>query len=323
MKITETLPPVTSHVPPHQAENNISPMDMAILELQEASGGALTETLEDMGMVLGGRLRDEQNVVLRDRQALRQHALLKMIQRMQQQEGGIPAAWVEDGTGQHLGQQILSVTTLLAACMADHNKRKTLSARLAALMEEEGWEAALFGMLELGTVDKSAFVPLMRLFRQAMDEETVSLSEWFRRMMDWPDRRQRVRVLLRMMAFELSACVVGAQQQRLATVLVRLRRLLLFFGLEKECLREEVLCQLPANSLLPLLIDIITECWVFDEWLSARLTPLVSSPALFNRLLQHLDALFSLLPDNCFNDEDQREQIVTVLRGLKGNQVMA
>ena len=101
-------------------------------------------------------------------------------------------------------------------------------------MSEQGWEISLFGMLELGQVSKGALAQINRLFQQAMDEEVASLAEWFQRIMDWPDRRQRLRVLLRMMAFELSACVVGSQQQRLAGVLVRLRRLLLFLGLSRS-----------------------------------------------------------------------------------------
>lgn len=191
------------------------------------------------------------------------------------------------------------------------------------LMEEGGWEIALFGMLELGQVDKGVLTQINRLFQRAMDEEEVTLAEWFQRIMAWPERRQRVRVLLRVMAFELSACVAGDQQHRLAAVLVRLRRLLLFLGLEKECQREEKLCQLPAESLLPLLIDMANESWLFEEWLAPRLTSLVTSRQLYNRLLQHLDALFSLMPDRCFSDDDQRDQIITVLRGMKGDQVIA
>jgi type III secretion system TyeA family effector delivery regulator len=326
MKISDESAAINNRMafyhPKVQAENTFSPMNIALQELQEASGSALTETLEEMGMVLGGRLRDYQKGGLKEREELRLQALLKMVQRMQQQEGGISPQLMQKDSNQNIGQQILSVASLLTADGVEGKKRKTLNQQLAELMEQEGWEIALFGMLELGSVNKAVLTQINRLFQQAMDEEAVSLAEWFQRIVAWPDRRQRVRVLLRMMAFELSACVSGAQQQRLAAVLVRLRRLLLFLGLEKECQREEVICQLPTDSLLPLLIDIINESWLFDEWLISRLTPLTTSPRLFNRLLQHLEALFSLIPDHCFNDEDQREQVITTLRGIKGDQAI-
>ncbi|CNL19643.1 type III secretion system protein SsaL [Yersinia aldovae] len=326
MRIADTTHAINSETALHplnvHAENTVSPMDMALQELQEASGSALTETLEDMGMALGGRLRDYQQADVTERQELRQQALLKMVQRMQQQEGGISPQLMQQGLSQNIGQQILSVASLLTADGVERKKRKTLNQQLAELMAQEGWEVALFGILELGHIDKGVLTQINRLFQQAMDEEAVSLAEWFQRIVAWPDRRQRVRVLLRLMAFELSACVAGGQQQRLAAVLVRLRRLLLFLGLEKECRREEAICQLPAESLLPLLIDITNESWVFEEWMMSRLTPLVTSRSLLNRLLQQLDALFLLMPEHCFNDEEQREQVITVLRGMKGDQAI-
>jgi len=328
MKITDAAHAIDGKTtPPPQntpAENSISPMNMALEELQEAMGSAMTETLESMGMVLGGRLREYLQVDAKEQQELRQQALLKMVQRMQQQEGGIsPQQLKAQGSTPSIGQQILILATLLTSEGVERKKRMLLSQQLAELMSQEGWEIDLFGTLELGSVvNKRVFVQINRLFQQAMNEEAVSLTEWFRRFLEWPDRRQRVRVLIRMMAFELSACVAGPQQQRLATVLVSLRRLLLFMGLEKECRRNETICQLPSGSLLPLVIDITNESWLFDEWLILRLTPMVPAHNLLNRLLQHLDALFSLMPEHCFNDEEQREQIITTLREMKGDRVI-
>ncbi|EDH6694341.1 SPI-2 type III secretion system apparatus protein SsaL, partial [Salmonella enterica subsp. enterica serovar Typhi] len=181
---------------------------------------------------------------------------------------------------------------------------------------------AVFSLLELGEVDTATLSSLKRFMQQAIDNDEMPLSQWFRRVADWPDRGERVRILLRAIAFELSICIEPSEQSRLAAALVRLRRLLLFLGLEKECQREEWICQLPPNTLLPLLLDIICERWLFSDWLLDRLTAIVSSSKMFNRLLQQLDAQFMLIPDNCFNDEDQREQILETLREVKINQVL-
>lgn len=308
--------------PQVQVEDAPSPMAQALIELEETSGSALIETLEDMGMALSGRLKDLQQADLKERLEQRQQALLRMVQRMQEQAGGIPAQLTQPHSGSPLGQQLLGVAALLLAEKPNSKRRKALSEKLAELMSEQGWEISLFGMLELGQVSKGALAQINRLFQQAMDEEVASLAEWFQRIMDWPDRRQRLRVLLRMMAFELSACVVGFQQQRLAGGLVRLRRLLLFLGLEQECLRIESACEMASGTLLPLLIEMTNESWLFDEWLAPRLAQRAASVRLYNRLLQHLDALFSLMPEACFNDEDQREQILAVLRSLKGDRAI-
>lgn len=308
--------------PQVHVEDVPSPMAQALIELEETSGSALIETLEDMGMALSGRLKDFQQADLTERLEQRKQALLRMVQQMQQQAGGIPAQLIQPHFGSPLGQQLLGVAALLLAEKPNSKRRKVLSDKLAELMNKQGWEISLFGMLELEQVSKAVLEQINRLFQQAMDEEVASLAEWFHRIIDWPDRRQRLRVLLRMMAFELSVCVVGSQQQRLAGVLARLRRLLLFLGLEQECMRTESVCEMAPGTLLPLLIEITSESWLFDEWLAPRLAQLATSARLYNRLLQHLDALFSLLPDPCFIDEDQREQILTVLRSMKGNKAI-
>lgn len=310
-----------AHAHAHAAEA-ISPMELALIEMQEASGNAMLETLEYMGMVMSGRLKDLQQTHSTEQMEQRQKALLRMVQRMQEHNGGINAQLAPQNNSQHLGQQLLGVVAQILAEKSQSKKRRTLNDKLAELMAQEGWEISLFGLLELGHVDKGALAQINRLFQKAMDEDDVSLSEWFQRIMDWPDRRQRVKVLLRMMAFELSACVAGSQQQRLAAVLVRLRRLLLFLGLEQQCQRVESICQMEPGTLMPLLIDMTNESWLFDGWLAPRLAQRATSQRLYNRLLQHLDALFLQMPDACFNDEDQREQILTVLRGMKGDRVI-
>lgn len=327
--VAPLMVPAHADAPAHASvshpDNGMSPMDLALLELEETAGETLYATLEEMGMAMAGRLRDSQRLEPSERQWRRQQALLALVRRLCERDGQLPflsrAAGLES-TALDSVRHIFSAALRLANGALDRNKKTALQAELAGLMEEEGWEVTLFGLIELGTLDKTELAPIGRLFQQAMDEQAVSLAEWFRRIVGWPDRRRRVRVLLRMAAFELTACARGEQQNRLAAVLVRLRRLLLFLGLEQECRRQERLCQLPADALLPLLIDITAESWLFDDWLRTRLARLVSSCAMRNRLLQYLDALVVMMPDGCFTDDDQREQILAALRRLKGDQVL-
>ncbi len=80
---------------------------------------------------------------------------------------------------------------------------------------------------------------------------------------------------------------------------VRLRRLLLFLGAKKSA-SVRWICQLPPNTLLPLLLRYYLWRFGFSgDWLLDRLTAIVSSSKMFNRLLQQLDARFMLIPDNC------------------------
>lgn len=311
--------------PPPAQEEGLSPMAMAMQELQETSGSALFETLEEMGMALSNKLREDKKWVQSEQLERRQKTLLNVIQRMLEQNGGqlpLPSSKGNNTPEMEVAQRILIAAMALTTKDVSSKAKKSLKETLNALMAEEGWEITLFGMMELSSIDKVTSEAIKRLMQQAMDEDDIPLSEWFCRVADWPDRRERVRILLRTMAFELSLCVQGSQRRRLAAVLARLRRLLLFFGLEKECQREERICQLPNNSLLSLLIAITSESWLFTDWLREQLAPLVISRQMLNRLLHHLDAVFTLMPDACFKDDDQRVQILGVIRELKGDQVL-
>jgi hypothetical protein len=328
MKIFDTA--ATAHVNNEHAsgwrqpEGIRSPMEAALAELLASEGSALTETLEEMGMALAGRLRDHQHKnSCEHRDALRQKALVTILRQAAEQAGGLQEAFSLKNPASGTAGQILAVAIAMGQTRLSDKKSNALSRQLKALMEEKGWEAELFGMLELGRASRPLIASINRLFRQAMDEEKVPLSEWFMRLSDLPDRRPRVRALLRMLVFELSACTSMSLSARLTATLSSLRRLLLFLGLDAESSRVENLCKLPANTLLPLMMDIVSQSWLFDEWLLSRLLGWKSRGGRLNLLLQHLDVLFSMLPDPCFNDDEQREQILSVVRGLKGNQAIA
>lgn len=306
-------------------EEAISPASLAIEELQETMGSALYETLEELGMALSGKLWEEKKMPGAGASERRQQALLRLVKQVQEKPDlmfRLPCTNAHDCPELERAQQIIIIASALVAGSMPPEKKRAFQLQLDALTAEEGWELAVCSAIELNRVDSSMLSALRRLMQHAIDGDEISLSEWFQRLAGWPDRRERVRILLRAMAFELNICIDASQQQRLAAVLVRLRQLLLFLGLEKECWREERVCQLTAGSLLPLLLDIIGERWLFSEWLLNSLAPLVTSSRMLNRLLHQLDALFTLLPDRCFNDDDQREQILETLRELKGVQAL-
>ncbi len=298
--------------------------EMALLELEQTSSNALSETLEEMGMAMASRVLGRKDLGPAGRQARKQQALIKLVQSGGEQGAGVArilALAPQDRQALEIARQIVALSSRLAQDTLSQRRKQDLSAKLAALMAQQGWETTLFAMMEMGEVDPASLRPITRLMQQALDEPEVSLMEWFKRIAGWRERRQRLRVLLRVMAFELSACLPGQQQQRLAVVLQRLRRLLLFLGLENECRRIEGLCRLPTDTLLPLTIEIVGESWLFADWLNARLATLKPPGALRNRLIYHLATLYTLLPDGCFMDDDQREQIIGVLRQLAANQV--
>jgi len=291
----------------------------ALLEF-ESMDEASDQTLEEISMVLSGRRRDTRRKMPRDYQSRRGERLIALFRRMQKEGGSdrIFGQQYSDAPDVRTAGQIIALAGSLAE-LPDSPRRRALREKMLMLMDEEGWEAALFGMLEMDNIDPETLCSMQRVFAQARDGDDVSLSSWFARIASWPDRRRRSGYLVRMTGMELSACVSGAQQRRLLAVLQRLRRLLLFLGLDDECLREEKLCHLERDSLLPLVIAMTEETWLYATWLRGRLSRLVSCARLQQRLLYYLEAQFCLLPEACFQDSTQREQIIAVLRELKAS----
>lgn len=312
-----------NHDKPAMDEKRLaSPQNQALEELEEITeDSALYETLEDISLALSGKLRERDKAA--EAQQRKRQILLDMMSHLEEGEGGaLSSTFSEEAETMSLGRQILASSMLLAGKKLSEKKRQELISLLDELMENMGWEVDLFGLIELGKIDKPAFSAIKKLFSQAMDEENVSLAEWFQRISQWPDRHKRVCVLLRALAFELTVCAQGEQQTRLAVVLTRLRRLLIFLGLEQECSKTEKLCDLAANSLLPLLIDITSQSWVFSDWLTEKIDELMPPGRLQKRLLQLLGNLFFLMPDACFQDADHRTQIIGVIGEVRGDEAL-
>lgn len=309
----------------HTQKDMLAPMMLVMQELQESLGSALSETLEEMSMVMSGRLRENRNLWQRKEQLYRRQSLISLINTLseEQQQACMRKAEESDQPEEyHRVAQLLAVASRLREDEAlSEKKRLALERLLDELMTNKGWEVSLFGMLSLTSLDRAVLAQIKQLLQQVSDDDDDgSLISWFSRIANWPDRRKRLQVLLQAVAFELACCQGKTQKRRLAAVLCHLRRLLLFLGMEETCLRLEKLCQLPANTLLALLIDIIAESWLFSQWLNQRLNMLQLTRSLRMRLLHHLDGVITSLSEPCFNDEEQRNQILDVVREVKADQ---
>lgn len=86
---------------------------------------------------------------------------------------------------------LLQWRLLPAGCQKE---KRDLQSQLDTLTAEEGWELAVFSLLELGEVDTATLSSLKRFMQQAIDNDEMPLSQWFRRVADWPDRCERVRI---------------------------------------------------------------------------------------------------------------------------------
>jgi type III secretion system TyeA family effector delivery regulator len=303
-----------------------SVLELANLELLEVRQNALEETMEEIGLSLGSRLKDQKSVDAEERNLRRQQLLVKLIAQLpgsadSLSQQNIPldidisllAGKLRQG-GASVGQQVL----LLAAMLAHHKdnplRRRGLSQLLDPLLENEGWEVELFGLLELGTEGSRSLSAVKQLFQHSIHQSELSVAEWFARVSRWPQRQQRIRVLMRAMAFDLSCQPPPKHGERLAASLYQLRRLLMFLGLEDHCCRMGNACGVPGDVILSEVLAVVGQPWLFSHWLQPRIE-LMSGPNATARrgFIRRFYELFKLMPVDCFNDQEQQEQILTVL----------
>lgn len=80
IKVNEIkMTPPTEFTPGQLIEEQevISPSRLALQELQETMGGALYETMEDIGIALSGKLREKYKLMDAEKLERRQQALLR------------------------------------------------------------------------------------------------------------------------------------------------------------------------------------------------------------------------------------------------------
>lgn len=273
------------------------------------------ETAEIIGFRLGENYK---NLTGKTRSERSQEFLLKFI--MQSEKAGGITTLLQENSSQKmnsdlfLAQQILQTGYLLTQQGHNPLRRRALAQQLEDLMKEEGWEIALFGALEFNGMPKQNLAPLKRLFQQVMDDEEYSVISFFEKIKEWSDRKRRIKILLRAMAFELNSQPASEKGRRLKVMIDRLKRLLLFLGLEERCQAVASSYQIEGDILLSEILYITAQSWVFKDWLEERLDNALN---LKNKqklqFIFDLTVLFKTMPDGCFVDDDHREQILEVL----------
>ncbi|EAA3660510.1 TyeA family type III secretion system gatekeeper subunit [Salmonella enterica] len=313
---------------PH--DNNIpSVLALAQTELSEFQSDALDETLEDLGFALGGRLKgmSGKEEVLNKRSRVLMHKLVAEVAVVERSE---LEHQLDDGAWQQAPQ-------LLAALQAEHPEpgaaalqlalwlaygkpgarmRTRMEQALTSLMGEEEMSLSLFGALEFGVVTPGLRQELVRLYQRACAPRQ-KLSEWFTLLGERRQRQRKIRTMLRILSYELSASGQPIVGSHLAAVIGDLRQLLRLLGLETYCDQAAMALDIPAISgeeLMAMVVQLIEQYWVTDDSLEEVLSP--QSAMERYRLLYVLGKLIQLLPDECFGDSEQRNQLYETIRSL-------
>ncbi|HDR2354459.1 TPA: TyeA family type III secretion system gatekeeper subunit [Enterobacter roggenkampii] len=311
-----------------QKQSSISSLASDALDAMDET--ALQDTLEDMSLVLGSRLKGkgkattQESVQQRDEKLAllaeqlggdRLSEVLKDLEANGQQEQ-LPAMY-EDGE-LNFSDTLLLLAASVAQQKPGSKKHKQLSSQLEKLLEgEKDWSLTLFSELELGRVDHEAQQELRQIvqrYHQSQHQESAEgMWEWFNTMRDWEDRQQRIKILLRTFSWELSSGISDIPMEKLVSTLMNLKKLLLFLGIEDYAKMLSRLISLPANEMLAEILLVIELRWGHQNWFIQRMAHLNIPEEKQPLYMRRLKDILKFLPEICFLDEQQRKQLIEVI----------
>lgn len=301
---------------------------LAAAEFAEIEAESMNQAIDDLSMGAANYLK---KLLSKDQDEVSQVNTLKdMVADLDGEQGEsiskMAASLAELGDADAIMAQIESmgmdngnVMMLLAGVISSAGMsdavREKLRKKLQELLGEEGAELALIASMEGLPLDQSGLSSLKNLYQRAARGD-AGLAKWFSLLKDMPERRKRIRVLLRALSSSLHDDNTGSDMVKLISVIDDLRRLLIFLSIEEHCKALGRACHIEEQGVLTVTLDLVEQSWVYNEWLEDKLNEL-SVPAdkriNFMRLWREL---LVQLPDKCFRDPEQQEHITDAMMSL-------
>ena len=300
--------------------------EMVQVALHDISHESLAETQEEMSLVLGGQMRDGRRINLR---AEHRRNLVLLQKLVLQPEHVLPvqaeqlSSWFSHLHGCQdplamlrqsnldSGQMVHLLGTWLADKSLSATQRRKLRDALYQLMEDETWALSLFSNLTMGPTARKISAQLKQLYHCAADKET-SLVKWFQKFRTMQNRDEKIQILIRTLAFELSAQRPDLRDPHLAAVVMDLRRIVLFLGLSDFChklAKNLALSHIDGDAILLELLTTIDQAWVMASWLRARCITLEIPLQQHYFFTQRMAELVQFLAEPCFPDSAQKDML--------------
>ena len=294
--------------------------------LQGEQQSALLDTVEDLSLALGARFKDLKNKTDKTSIDPRNDALEQLAEGADLSMHNVAVGDVDalmsllSQDKIPLDQALLLMASWLGKEGIDAKKRKKLEDKMAELMDANPeWALEIFANIELGAISQEAMAPLLqvmqRYHQQEEREDTQGMWEWFEQIQHWPQRRERIKVLLRTLALELVICTDEAQKNLLIATLLDLKKLLLFLGIEDQSRRLAQAHGLSTEMVMEEILKTVEQTWINVEWIGQRLRKLDLAEEVIPYLGRFMDVL-KFLPSLCFLDEEQRTQILEAFASL-------
>ncbi|MGG4608845.1 TyeA family type III secretion system gatekeeper subunit [Providencia sp. Me31A] len=236
--------------------------------------------------------------------------LLTQFSMLGSEKGDPLAELVAEGLSN--GACLALLASLLNQPHLERNRRKRLEKSLLELLEDEWASIDMFTWLDLGDVDSNQLIPLKNIYhriRQNDSQKEQSLNDWFVQVQQWPERTQRLKVLIRALALDLRKENAN-QIARIATAINELKRLLLFFSLEDLCAAVASTVGLTADDVLAEIFHLIEQPWIYPDWIESRMEFMQLDDNQQRVWIKQIQVLLKNIPDPCFQDDDQYHQIM-------------
>ncbi len=318
--------PVNGQVRPAHTTSSLAAAEFA--EIAMIANESMEEALEDLSLGFSNYLKRLNSKERKDE--ARFNALEDLVAQMEgEQADGISATAMQlamlgdadsiltnvEQMNMDSGNVMLLLANVIAQSGLKDEIRKKLRKKLQEMLAEEGAELALIAAMEGLPLDQAGLQSLQGLYQRAARGDG-GLAKWFGLLRDMPDRRKRIRVLLRALSNSLNEENTGSNMVKLVTVVDDLRRLLLFMSVEDYCKALSRACQIDDSAVLDATLDLVEQSWVYAEWLEEKITKMKVSEMKQIGFLRRWRDLMQQLPSKCYRDPEQKEHITDAMMDL-------
>lgn len=304
--------------------SNLSPLLNLQNELAMIGNSSLSETIE--GLSLGyrkgsARKEDEGNAIeeklndlfdlikLTDTDKLKELSL-KNSNLLEQHDpqlamfGNMPK-----------GEIIALIASLLQSTIIKNELKRKYAKLLLELLGEEQWELALLAWLGIGELNYEKIQKIKKLYEKAKDEDSqsdASLLTWFIEVKNLPDREKYLKVIIRALSFDLSYMTALEDKIRTSSIVSDICRVILFISLNDYTDLIAISIKNDKDTILNEILSIIEQVWLTEEWLIDSPSRVFVAEDKYVYYFHLLRDFFQTLPDACFIDGDQKENILLI-----------
>ena len=326
LKLRAESNPVNGQVHPANTTSSLAAAEFA--EIAIIANESMEEALEDLSLGFSNYLKRLTSKERKD--SARLNSLEDLVAQMEgEQADGIKATAMQlaklgdaesilsniSQMSMDSGNVMLLLANVIAQGGLSEEIRKKLRKKLQEMLAEEGAELAPIAAMEGLPLDEAGLQSLQGLYQRAARGDG-GLAKWFGLLRDMPDRRKRIRVLLRALSNSLNEENTGADMVKLVTVIDDLRRLLLFMSVEDYCQALARACQIEDSAVLDATLDLVEQSWVYAEWLEEKIKKMKVPEMKQIGFLRRWKDLMHQLPTKCYRDPEQKEHITDAMMDL-------